>query len=73
IFKPSSGYSAEDLGKAIGPSATLIAKWDSATQKFKGYSPGVSNPGDDFPIEQGFGYFVYLTSPCRFIELGVEE
>lgn len=73
VFKQSSGYSAEDLGKTIGPEVTLIAKWDTTIQKFKGYSPGVSSPGDDFPIEQGFGYFVYLTSPRRFVELEVEE
>jgi len=72
VFKPPSGYSAEDLGRAIGLEATLIAKWDAATQKFKGYSPGVSGPGDNFLIEQGFGYFAYLTSPRRFVELEVK-
>jgi len=72
IFKPPSEYSAKSLGEAIGPKATLIAKWNVTSQKFMGYSPGVSSPKDDFLIEQGFGYFVYLTSPCKFVELEVE-
>ncbi|MBO3800691.1 MAG: hypothetical protein FGF52_06560, partial [Candidatus Brockarchaeota archaeon] len=68
LLYPEEGYSASSLARAIGPEATLVASWDTATQAFKGYVPGVSPPADDFPIETGFGYFVYLTSPCRLVE-----
>ncbi|MEM2288766.1 MAG: C25 family cysteine peptidase, partial [Sulfolobales archaeon] len=68
IYYPEPGYSASSLARAIGPEATLIASWDTTAQKFKGYVPGVSPPSDDFPMEMGFGYFVYLTSPRRLVE-----
>ncbi len=72
ILKPISEYTAEDLGEAIGPQATLIAKWNTNTQEFEGYSPGISDPQDNFLIKLGQGYFVYLTSPATFVEVGVK-
>ncbi|MEM1557663.1 MAG: glycoside hydrolase family 5 protein [Thermoproteota archaeon] len=73
ILKPPSGYSAEDLARAIGTSASLIAAWDNVNQIFKGYCPGVSPPEDNFPIEEGCGYFVYLTYQHRIVELEAWE
>ena len=67
---PPPGYSAKDLARAIGSAATLVARWDSSTQKFAGYVPNVSPPEQNFAIVQGEGYFVYLTSDAKLVEVG---
>jgi len=70
VLQPPSGYSAKDLGEAIGPAAILISRWDEAAQKYASYAPGVSGPEKNFQIEFGKGYFVYLTSPRKLVEVG---
>jgi len=67
---PPLGYSAKDLARAIGSAATLVARWDSSNQKFAGYVPNVSPPEQNFAIVQGEGYFVYLTSDAKLVEVG---
>lgn len=69
VLKPPPHYSAEDLAKAVGESVSLIAAWDSARQIFRGYCPGISPPEDNFLIESGHGYFVYLTHQCKMVEV----
>ncbi|MGC9014780.1 MAG: fibronectin type III domain-containing protein, partial [Thermoproteota archaeon] len=68
---PPSTYTAKDLARSIGSSATLIARWNPATQKFAGYVPGLSPIEQNFPINLGEGYFVYLTSDSILVEVGV--
>ncbi|MCX8183758.1 MAG: hypothetical protein N3F08_05005, partial [Crenarchaeota archaeon] len=70
VFQPPSGYSAKDLGEAIGPAAILISRWVETTQKYANYAPGVSGPEKNFQIEFGKGYFVYLNSPGKLVEVG---
>ncbi|MGB9760173.1 MAG: hypothetical protein ACPLZG_10145, partial [Thermoproteota archaeon] len=67
---PLSTYTAKDLARSIGSAATLVARWDSATQKFAGYVPGVSPIEQNFAMNQGEGYFVYLTSDAKLVEVG---
>jgi subtilisin family serine protease len=64
-----SSYRASDVARAIGPSVTLIAGWDTGKQRFFGYIPGVSKPEEDFPFSQGYGYFIHLTTPQRYVEV----
>ncbi|RSN74682.1 S8 family serine peptidase [Candidatus Methanodesulfokora washburnensis] len=64
-----SSYRASDVARAIGPSVTLIAGWDTGKQRFFGYIPGVSKPEEDFLFSQGYGYFIHLTSPQRYVEV----
>jgi len=69
-LKPIGKYKASDLAKAIGPALTGIWKWDDKKQKFIVYIPGVSSPEKDFEILMGVGYFIYLKSEAKWIEVG---
>ncbi|RLE90727.1 MAG: hypothetical protein DRN04_14455 [Thermoprotei archaeon] len=69
--KPFKPLMASDLAKAIGPSLQGIWKWDVGSQEFRGFIPGVSPPEDDFTIEMGYGYFIYLTEPAKLVEVKV--
>ncbi|MEM3658984.1 MAG: C25 family cysteine peptidase [Thermoproteota archaeon] len=73
IFRPPLGYSAKDVAEAIGINAVNhIDRWNSTSQKYESYVPSSSKP-KNFLMEEGFGYFVFLTSPKKFIEVGMNE
>jgi subtilisin family serine protease len=61
-------YHASDLAKAL-PLITMISRWDPAKQDYFSYIPGFSGPEDDFLIEIGSGYFVYLSSSGKLVEV----
>ncbi|RLE96573.1 MAG: hypothetical protein DRJ57_05400 [Thermoprotei archaeon] len=67
--KPFKPMNASDLARAVGPALQAVWMWDVEAQEFKGYVPGVSGPEDDFPIEMGYGYFVYLSEPAKLVEV----
>lgn len=69
MLPPPLGYSAEDVANAIGPSAVLISKWDTSSQNFVNYLTSSPRPEDDFELELGFGYFIYLYSNQKFVEV----
>jgi len=52
----SSVANASTLATTIGDTCTEIVKWDSATQKYISYVPGV--PVNNFAVTGGEGYFV---------------
>jgi hypothetical protein len=54
-----SSWTAEDLGSNI-TDCTLVARFNATSQEFFTHIVGI--PWDDFPIEKGVGYFVYVTS-----------
>ncbi|WP_460024641.1 C25 family cysteine peptidase [Infirmifilum sp. SLHALR2] len=60
---------ASDLAAAVGGSLQAVWKWDVSAQRFSGFIPGVSTPDKDFQLERGYGYFVYLTLPARWVEV----
>ena len=60
---PSDSLTAKDLGAAIGPSCTVISRWDSSKGRYFSYLPGVSPDEYNFAIERGLGYFVFLEEP----------
>ena len=70
MLHPLVSINASTLCRALWPSVTLVARWNPETQSFEGYIPGFSGPEDDFPIEFGYGYFVYLVSPRKLVEVG---
>ncbi|MEM2088598.1 MAG: C25 family cysteine peptidase [Thermoproteota archaeon] len=71
IFRPSSEYSAKDVAEAIGVNAVNhIDMWNSTSQKYESYVPSAPKP-KNFLMEEGYGYFMFLTSPARFIEVEV--
>ncbi|MEM2930172.1 MAG: C25 family cysteine peptidase [Thermoproteota archaeon] len=73
IFRPSSGYSAKDMAEAVGVNAVNhIDMWNSTSQRYESYVPSAPKP-KNFLIEEGYGYFIFLTSPVRFIEVEVNE
>jgi len=54
-------WTAESLGTpGIIPTCTVVAKFDASTQTFASHIIGT--PHDDFHLEPGVGYFIYLTS-----------
>ncbi|MGB9631245.1 MAG: S8 family peptidase [Candidatus Methanodesulfokora sp.] len=61
-------YRASDLSVAL-PSITLISRWDPIKQDYFSYIPGFSGLEDDFRIELGSGYFIYLSSPGKLVEV----
>jgi len=67
---PLKSMHASDIAAAVGPELTAIWRWRSDKQEFEGYIPGFSGPERDFPIVIGEGYFIYLTSPSKLVELG---
>jgi hypothetical protein len=52
---------AATLATKIGANCNEVVKWDSATQSFISYVPGV--PLNNFAIAGGEGYFVNLNNP----------
>jgi len=69
IFNPPSGYSAKDMAEAIGINVVNhIDRWNSTSQRYESYVPSAPKP-KNFQIEKGFGYFVFLTSPKKFVEV----
>jgi hypothetical protein len=66
---PPPGYTARDLARAIGSSCILVARWDADKQRFVSYVPEVSPTEHNFPVILGEGYFVYLTSPAKLVEV----
>ena len=69
MLVPPHGYSAEDVANALGPSAVLISKWDASRQSFINYLTSRPRPEDDFELELGYGYFIYLSSNRKFVEV----
>ena len=61
---------ASDIAEAVGPDLLGIWRWDVGAQEFTGYVPGVSSPEEDFQLEMGQGYFVYMSSPAILVEVG---
>ena len=61
-------YNASDLSAAL-PSITLISRWDPVKQDYFSYIPGFSGPADDFRIEAGSGYFIYLSNSDKLVEV----
>jgi hypothetical protein len=54
-----NGWTAETLGKNIS-GCNLVLRFNASTQEFETHVVG--NPYDDFPIEDGVGYFVRIPS-----------
>jgi len=67
--KPFKPMTASDLARAIGAALQAVWRWNVGAQEFEGYVPGVSGPEDDFPIEVGYGYFIYLAEPAKLVEV----
>ncbi len=70
LIPPLKPVYASDIAENVGSNLQGIWKWDVDKQEFIGYTPGVSPPEEDFLIEMGYGYFVYLAAPARFVEVG---
>ena len=68
---PPKPMNASDLARAVGPKLMAVWRWDVEAQEFRGYVPGVSGPEDDFRLEMGIGYFVYLSEPAKLVEVKV--
>jgi len=62
-----NNFTAESLGQAI-PSCTVVTYFDAFTQNFTTHV--VNTPHDNFVIEKGIGYFVYLTENQTFLPTG---
>jgi len=55
-----TAWTAENLGDpGIISTCTVVSKFDAQTQTF--ISHVVGTPHDDFPLEPGVGYFIYIT------------
>ncbi|MEW6070312.1 MAG: hypothetical protein AB1485_06820, partial [Candidatus Thermoplasmatota archaeon] len=54
---------AEDLAQAI-PYCEWIRKWNATTQAFETHKKGTND--NNFTIEVGVGYYVYVTASCSF-------
>ncbi|RLG48517.1 MAG: hypothetical protein DRN90_03425, partial [Thermoproteota archaeon] len=61
-LEPSSQITAKDLGEIIGPTCTVISRWETKEDRYYSYLPGISPEEFNFEIELGRGYFVFLTS-----------
>lgn len=61
-LEPSSQITADDLGGIIGPSCTVISRWEEIEGKYYSYLPGISPEVFNFEIKLGRGYFVFLIS-----------
>ena len=64
--------SASDLATLIGPTCSKISMFDTATGKYKSFIPALhdAGSGNDFAIDAGKGYFVYVTSETVFSMVG---
>jgi len=56
----SSVTNASTLAAKIGGNCTEVVRWDSATQVFTSYIPGV--PLNDFPVLRGEGYLANMNN-----------
>ena len=54
-----AGFTAKSLGENITGCAT-ISRWNNSKGMFESYLPGISPDEDNFAIENGIGYFVYV-------------
>ncbi|KAF5433649.1 hypothetical protein C5S39_01315 [Candidatus Methanophagaceae archaeon] len=63
-----SVVNASTLATEIGDKCTGIVKWDSATQKYISYVPGV--PVNNFAVTGGEGYFVKVDNPTSVVFTG---
>ena len=52
---------AASLATKIGANCTEVIRWDSATQTFESYIPGV--PLNNFPVRRGEGYLANMINP----------
>jgi len=62
-----NSFSAESLGQAI-PNCTVVTKFDALTNTFTTHVVNTSH--DNFDIEKGVGYFIYLTENQTFLPSG---
>ncbi|MGB9717332.1 MAG: C25 family cysteine peptidase [Thermoproteota archaeon] len=69
LLTPPPDYSAKEVAEAIGLNTVLVSKWNAARQNFINYLTSRPRPEDDFNVELGFGYFVYLASDQKFVEV----
>ena len=60
-------FTAESLGQVI-PNCTVVTQFDAVTKNFTTHV--VNTPHDDFGIEKGIGYFIYLTENQTFLPSG---
>ena len=60
-------YTAKTLGENI-PGCECVTKFDASTQE--GLTHVVGKIWDDFPIEDGVGYYVYVTDDAEFTVTG---
>jgi hypothetical protein len=58
----SSVTNASTLAAKIGANCTEIVRWDSASQAFVSYIPGV--PLNNFPVRRGEGYLANMNDPA---------
>ena len=58
-----SGHTAESLGQSI-PGCSVVVRFDAANQTFSTHVVGI--PWDNFQIENGDGYQVYVTGDTQF-------
>ena len=61
-------YTAETLGDAIN-SCTVVSMFNASTQTFLTHVVGT--PHDDFSIEEGSGYFIYVNQTTTFTHVGL--
>jgi len=62
-------FTAETLGQSID-GCSVVTFFDSSTQTFTTHV--VDTPHDDFPILDGVGYFVYVTTDSIFNVIGLD-
>jgi len=60
---------AASLAAKIGGNCTEIVRWDSASQAWVSYIPGV--PLNNFPVRRGEGYLANMNNPATFTFAGV--
>jgi hypothetical protein len=60
-------WTAEDLGDNI-TGCTLVLKFQGDTQQF--FTHVVNTPVNNFPLENGVGYFVFVTTDSTFVYSG---
>jgi len=62
-----SNFTAESLGQAI-PNCTVVTQFNASSSTFTTHVVNTSH--DDFAIEKGRGYFIYLTENQTFLPTG---
>ncbi len=66
--KDTSVTKASELAAKVGANCTEVVKWDSTTQRYKSYVPGV--PLNDFAVRGGEGYFVNVENTTNVVFSG---